>query len=264
MIHGISSPSWGRDAGDVDTGAAADLVLWCGPVAAQNLGTVRWRRPTHVLTVNEGIGGFGSSHFAALGAALGARPLSALADRAGRSLVAAPRVAILGFSAAHGLLEAILRSPDADRVSALGAFDAYYTSHTRQPKPGYLAFCRRAATGGALAIVTTSGQPGGPGPDGQPLHPSGRDSFAPLAAELGQLGPVSPPSSVPPGASVRGRAGFLWADYDQTHKHVQHATTIGPTWTDALIAPALARSAETGDDLAVLAVLTALGFAVLS
>jgi hypothetical protein len=214
-----------------------DVVFWCGPVTAKNLERVPWARPTRVVVVGKGAGGsVSSSAFGELAAELGPRPLDALAKRNGFSLDSVDKVSLLGFSAAHGLMNPILAVPEhRERISAVGAFDAYYTSQNGPPKPGYLAMAERACAGHSLMVVTTSDTAG-------PNYPSGSEAFGRLAKNL-DLGPGQMPEGIqlPPPATLKGRGGFVWADYRDAFKHVEHATKLAPAWSGKFLSPALAR-----------------------
>lgn len=181
--------------------------------------------------MNKGAGGgVGSDAFKKLGAELAAANdgsvLRGLVDDAGPVVVA-------GFSAAHGLIEAILSSPvDFDRVPAVGAFDAYYTSAAKTPKPGYLRFATEAAAGRRALVMTSSLVAG-------PTYPSGADAAAALLAPL-DLSPISL-VDVPPARCERaeGRGGLAWYTYADrtvpTASHVQHATIIAPHFVPQLV-----------------------------
>jgi hypothetical protein len=224
-----------------------DAVIWCGPVSTSNIAGIAWRRPTKIITVS----GNGSSHFANVAAGteeeiesavsgLGALPLSALLDQHG--VPDAERVALMGFSAGHGLIEGILRSPDMERVNALGAFDAYFVGHGQGPKPGYLRFCQRAASGDALAVVTTSSREATSGLNQPPSGPRADLAFGELAAEVGVVS-ISPPAGVPVPSTTQGAGLFVWANYLEEFGHEGHATQLATIWGNALIAPYMAGDA---------------------
>lgn len=207
------------------------VLLWCGPVSSSNLSSARWNgSPPRIITVNKGAGGSVSSDaFKQLGAELaGANDGSVLR---GLGLDSGP-VVVAGFSAAHGLIEAILSSArDFERVPAVGAFDAYYTSAAKTPKPGYLRFAREAAAGRRALVMTSSLVAG-------PTYPSGADAAAALLAPL-DLSPI-PLVDVPPARCERaeGRGGLAWYTYADrtvaTASHVQHATIIAPHFVPQL------------------------------
>lgn len=203
-------------------------LLWCGPVSASNLAAARWNGPApRVVTVNHGAGGsVGSDAFKQLGADLLASGsiLTALGIRGD--------CVVCGFSAAHGLIEAILSSDDFSRVAAVGAFDAYYTSVAKQPKPGYLRFAEAAAAGSRRMIMTSSLVAG-------PTYPSGAEATGALLASI----PLSsaPLVDVPPARCRRAElAGNLrWYTYDDRDvaklSHVQHATVLAPFFVPELV-----------------------------
>ena len=217
----------------------ADVAICCGPVSA--IAGVRWERPTQIVTVNHRdwpgpMDGaprpeiVGSGAFGILAQRLGPRPLSRILEIAG---ISSPgRIALLGFSAAHGLIEPILSSPDAARVNALGAFDAYFTGMNKAIKRGYLAFLERAIAEEVLAVVTTSSNAG-------PDYPAGNASFAVLAAQLG-IASEEPPPGVPEPATMQGAGDFGWADYQFQFAHAAHWNSLAPAWCNAVIAPYLA------------------------
>lgn len=216
-----------------------DLVFWTGPVTARNLSAVRWRRPTKVIVQNSGTGGaIGSSAFASFAQGLGADPLATLASQHGATIDQFERVALAGFSAAHGLIDVVLRrAVSRKRVSVVGSFDAYFTGASRSVKPGYDAFARMACDGARVMVMTTS-HVGGPG------YPPANEAVRPLVDPLG-LQPAELPACITERpATVMGRGGFVWADYANLpslkQSHLRHATRCAPQYFDCLLAPALA------------------------
>lgn len=213
-----------------------NVILLSGPVFPSTLDSVRWIGPApKIIVMNQGLGGIGSSHFAALMKSLGPRPLTAILEKNG---VPNPnKVSLVGFSAAHGGFEVILTSPDASRVSALMAMDAYFTSHEGKtiPKPGYLALAKRAAAGNALMVATTSAFGGV-----TPPYPPGDESFAFLAAKIPGVKPKAPPPGVPAPVSCVGTGLFTWADYKTTFQHAEHANILASKWCSSVLSPYLA------------------------
>lgn len=210
------------------------IVIWSGPVSAAHLKSARMPAGALVTTIGEGVGGIGSSHFAALAAKYGDSLRALLAAR-GIDLDAACTVTLAGFSAAHGLIERLLRGPESARVSALLAADAYYTSTALAPKVGYRAFIERAAAGGALALMTTSTTAGA-------TYPSASEATGALVAGM-SLAPVEVRPPLPEPDRAEGRRGFLWADYGQRFTHREHAVKLAPLYFSHVVTPYLARLA---------------------
>ncbi len=225
------------------------LAIWCGPVQGSTLELAKWSvsPPPRVVTVNSGVGGkIGSSAFAALGAeykAKGGTPLRGLLAAHSIAVDIADPILLFGFSAAHGLIESILATPeDAARVRAVGAFDAYYTSPALTPKPGYLAFLKRAAAGDAGMVMTSSHIAG-------PDYPSGADAARALVGASGvrleylnpsegTVGPATCESANQAGAFewfvYKNRSGGVNAGADLRASHVQHATVLAPHFAPIL------------------------------
>lgn len=209
-----------------------DLLLWTGPVSTSNLNGINWVNPTKIITINQGIGGIGSSHFSALGQSLGSNPVQAILAQYGLSAGDFEHIGIAGFSAAHGLISHVLKSEDAGLIDFVGAFDAYYTGHDKTIKPGYLNFAKRAESGAVTMVMTSSGFAG-------PGYPSGADSVRPMIESL-QLFPVNVPSGVPVPQEALGKGGFIWANYGTSFQHVDHVHKLLVPWMNAIGAKGLA------------------------
>lgn len=175
-----------------------------------------------LLVFSKGVGGIGSSHFSALGQKFGGS-IRELAASRGASLDDFSAVALVGFSAAHGLFESLLRGPDAGRVVVLHAADAYYTGPGLEVKRGYHALLERAGSGNALAILTTSNIAG-------PAYPSGAAAVEKLVADLDLDALELADDALLVPERVQGRAGIVWADYGGKFKHPEHATKLAPLW----------------------------------
>lgn len=207
------------------------IVIWCGPVSASNLAKAKWVSPVQVLTISFS----GSDAGASLGATYkseGGTPLRGLLKRHGIDADTKRTIVLAGFSAGHGLIEQILKDSDADRVGAVGAFDAYYTSAAKKPKPGYLRYAQRAAAGECAMLLTCSHNAG-------PTYPSCADATAALVAGLG-LQPVSvrevPPTIVENASAKGGLTRIVYGDRGGlVTTHVQHATVLAPAFLPSLV-----------------------------
>ncbi len=202
-----------------------DVVVWGGPVygpgasphEAGDIGRVRWKRPTKIVTVSQGIGGIGSSAFAALGDSLDHGPgiLGNLLSSHGIDLADVDQIALAGFSAFHGLASRILAT-EPEKVTAAVFLDACFSAvpESSWPKEGYVAFGAMAARGMALMVYTASA---GGGPGGQYPSSTGsqcmRANVEAAAARAGvPLEAFAPPAPMPPGDGMR--AGQLFGfDY---------------------------------------------------
>lgn len=201
-----------------------NVLLWLGPVSTEIIIPNPKTEPDvppvlpadwAVKTCNKGTnGGTGSDAFKNWALELGPDPISRLAPKASR-------VVIAGFSAAHGAIEVILGRATTDpRIVGLLALDAYYSAwkvHT--PKPGYLAWLQVAMARGLPAWLTTSTHH-------PPQHPSASESIQPLAKAL-ELQEVEVPSALRgeglPVPLARGRGSVVWLDYTAQLKHTDHA-----------------------------------------
>jgi hypothetical protein len=225
------------------------IVLWCGPISASTLEKAPWiGPPPRVLTFNQGIGGVGSSHFSALAGQLAGQGGGSVLRGALKAKGLPPDtdepVMVTGFSAAHGMIEPLLRNEDdASRVVAVGSFDAYYTGPDKTPKPGYQHFAYRASRGLCRMVMTSSHIAG-------PTYPSGAAAAAPLLASLAleEAPRVNVGKAICDAASARGNlAWYVYADRTDLDgagpnlraSHVQHATILAPYF-----APKLASGAE--------------------
>jgi hypothetical protein len=226
-----------------------DVVIWTGPVSASNLKGIAWGRPTKIVTVNhrdwpgpqQGPARpeiTGSNAFGTLAARLGPRPVSAILAAAGVDETP-ERIALMGYSAGHGLMNPILLSEEADRIDAFGAFDAYFTNATKAVKKGYLRHIQRAASGEALAIVTTSS-------NGDVGVPPADKSFALLNELVPGVSAEAPPDGVPEPASYVGTGLYGWADYEARVSHENHVHSLVVPWANATIAPYLAGGTPEG------------------
>lgn len=225
------------------------LILWLGPVSSAYLSGARLPAPSRIVTINHGPnGGIGSSSFSALGKDV--RSARELLGRHSVDLDECETLTIAGFSAAHGLIEILMRDEETrERCIALVAADAYYTGATAAIKPGYDAFCRLAVAGEKLAVFSSS-------PIAGPTYPSCTDSLAPLMGQF-ELRPVSVTLDPPPAESFRA-GGLWWLQYAEgpPKGHEMHAKQVAPAVLTHFVAPILApRTGSTFDDaLAAVAV----------
>lgn len=246
------------------------VVLWIGPVQASTLELARWPSPApQIVTIGAGAnGGIGSNAFAQLGIDYRHRartPLRGALEAHGVDPDTNDRILVCGFSAAHGLIETILNTPaDRERVSAVGAFDAYYTGAAGTPKPGYRAFAELAANGARSMVMTSSNIPGGVG------LPTGADAAGKLLAGLGLE--FIPPRNIGKAVCERaeGRGNLAWYVYaDRDDKpdptanakatHVQHATVLAPVFAPEIAgaAPRIEGASSSGAGKVALAIVVA-------
>lgn len=256
-----------RQASGGSQDIAQDLALWCGPVSSE-LSRVVWRRPTATRIINEGVGGIGSSAFGSLASQLAPGIADKLID-AGRS-GPAPRLAgdpahvlLAGFSAAHGLINPLLKEPESlARVSALGAFDAYYG---RSIKLGYQAACKRAVAGQMLLVATTSDSPD---PRVGSAHEGWRtllDTLPLQALPLSELEPLRLEPRLVEGAEAWHAGLFLYL-HAPASKHIDHAKSFAPALVERLVVPYFAGlespiAERRGSVLGLLALLVGMAYA---
>jgi hypothetical protein len=226
-------------------------VIWSGPVSASNLAGARLPLPSKIVTVNQGAaGGIGSSSFSALGRNAGS--VRELLAKRGVDLDDCASLTLAGFSAAHGLIEVLLRDPETlERVSALVATDAYYTGGAGRVKEGFAAFAAKAAAGKRLAVFSSS-------PIAGAGYPSCTDSLGPLMDRF-DLAPVRVKLDPQPARAFR-RRGLWWLQYDQgpPDGHVMHAKQVAPEILSEIVAPYLSAWAATSSRSDALALVAAL------
>jgi hypothetical protein len=216
------------------------FVLWCGPISARTLPADLFPPGSHVLTVNEGDGGIGSSAFARLGERYGSLETLARAHRL--ELGDFDRVIIASFSAGWGLVEKLLQD-DPTLPDVLLAADSYYTGSGLGRKPGYAALCERAARGEALAVLSCSTIAG----PGYPSSDAGLEALlAPLELEPLPDPPLPYSTTLPRPEETLGRASLLWLRYGTRLEHAQHATRLAPELVRALVTPYLEGRAPPG------------------
>lgn len=216
-----------------------NCLIWCGPVSRSNLSRAVLPAESHVEVFNEGDDGIGSSAFARLGRQFGS--LRRLLGSRGVNLDDCATVTLAGFSAAHGLIEVLLRDPESfERTDVLLAADAYYTGPSKTPKPGYRAYVDRAIAGQALCVLSTSSNAG-------PGYPSSDDAVRELVRDLG-LSHRPPPGELgeelPVPADTVGAGGMLWLRFQDRLTHAEHATRLAPVLLSNLVTPYLERRAE--------------------
>jgi hypothetical protein len=220
-----------------------NLIAWVGPVSSSNLGPVP--STAKLATVNRGIGGgIGSTDFRML-ATLDGYPLERAAKSAGIHWDDVERLIILGFSAAHGWMDPVLREARyRERIVLVGACDAYFTNALLARKTGYAAAAADAIDGKYPFVMTSS-------PVAGPDYPSGNAAVAAFVAPFA-LEQRDVPTWCPPGAlagQAQGSGLFTWIPYDNAggnlkHAHVKHATEVAPALLSAVGAPLLAASGD--------------------
>lgn len=227
------------------------LLLWSGPVSAANVAGAALPADSRLLVVNQGIDAknpIGSTAFANVGRKY--ETLRAFCSARGVDVGQFDTVSLAGFSAAHGLLELLLRDEDsAGRTTALLAFDAYYTSSALRVKPGYRAFCERAVRGRALCVLSSSTFAG-------QNYPSCDRAVRELVRDL-PLVESQCPARLRAALSAAGlqlplqtliAGGLIWLRYGETLKHAEHATRLASPVLTSLLTPYLTAQAAAGDD----------------
>lgn len=139
-----------------------DVVFFLKAVPTGNDRAVAWPRPTKLIAIDPGVYRCGGTD--PLCSSAYTRLWSALRDPAtGRVLpnllrkyasgIDVERIAFMGFSAAHGLLDPLAENAeDRARISAYLLLDATFGGS----KDGYKAFAREAAAGDRLLFTATS------------------------------------------------------------------------------------------------------------
>lgn len=206
---------------------AKDLAIWCGPVTAKNLQSVTWKRPTQLAVVNEGAGGIGSSAFSRLASELGAPFVTSIAR--GAKWTGPGRIAVMGFSAAHGLMAHALDDGSLPLVAAWGSFDSWYG---RGAERAHNAAADLAADSRLLACFTCSDS-------ADPRVGPASKYVLPLVTRH-RMARIDP-KAMGLDASFRAwKRGRLFVAHGPDSKHVSHATEVAPAVAGALIAPELA------------------------
>lgn len=215
------------------------LIIWAGPVSTAHLKGAVLPVPARVVTVNRGIGGIGSGHFAALGHSIG----GSVAELLGRKRIdpdKAETISLVGFSAAWGLFEVLLRDPVSfGQIDALIGLDSYYTGEGLTPKPGYTAFVRAAAEGKKLCVLTTSGHRGA-------AYPSSQDAVGALLEAVPLVAEPCPELPTAPEQCL-GAGGLRWLRYGMRLAHGEHATKLGPPLVSKVLTPFLRARAGWDD-----------------
>lgn len=220
------------------------LLIWGGPVFADTPKKVQWPEGDVVDVV--AVTGNGSSYFGQLAESLrgpDGRILRNLAASRGKNLDSYDKVVLAGFSAFHGLANEILKS-DTDRVDAMISLDSCFSAINSPRKEGYARFAQKAASGGALFLLTIG--PGGGVGSGATLGPGGVDfssAYDCVMASVkgaGPLSPFTPPSGLPtPDAALRN-GGLIVLDY-RRYRHDQHINELGVPILQNYLVPWLQR-----------------------
>ncbi len=237
------------------------LLLWTGPVSTYDLRHVVWPVPVDVLVFSSGpSGGIGSSSFAQLAASVTdptGHLLPTLLAHARTDAGHYDRVAVAGFSAAHGLMSPLLGA-DGDSLAGAVCLDACFSDPRRLVKPGYLAYGTRAARGERLFVMSASSGGGlgsghtiGPGvPDYSTGYACMLSTFDAAAAQAG-ASPTSIDRSLPPGlppitdpkGSARQAGLFTALDYHDQYKHGDHVHVLAKPILEAYLGPLFAGQA---------------------
>lgn len=244
-----------------------DLVILAGPVQRSNLDGVQWGdRVPHIELYNTGPGGgYASSDFAALASQMqgpDGRILPTLLASRGLDRGQFEKVALVGFSAAHGLFAPLLAA-DGDQIDAAICLDACFGAAGAPRKDGYVSFGRRAAFGSKLMVMTASA-----GQNAPPLPPSTTGYECVLANATEAAGPLlhafTPPEGVPPttqGQSLRA-GDLIVLDYRGEYQHGDHINRFGPQIVQAFLVPYLNESGALANAAALLVGMAA-GFAAM-
>lgn len=220
------------------------LVIWTGPISDSHLPEDCLPPDSRRLTINEGVGGIGSGHFAALGRRYGT--LAGLCERKGIDLAEPETVTLASFSAGWGLVERLLQDTDSrERVTALLACDSYYTGASLTPKPGYGAATRAAAAGRMLAVLSSSEFEGAGYPSCQAAVGALLEPLEPLESVPAPAGlPVTDSRGILPAPTeTRARGGLLWLKYGTRLEHGHHGSRLARVLMRALVTPYLTRRA---------------------
>jgi hypothetical protein len=218
------------------------LVVWCGPVSSFNLKGIDWPDGVDVAVVGKGQnGGIDSASFGLLAEKYrdaSGRILPGLMQKVGYLISDYERVAIMGYSAAHGLMAQVLRDDaDGPYVAAAVSIDACFSSATSIPKQGYVDFAARAARSESLFVLA--------GTAGDANGVTGW-RCASVNAEKGAgaagipLGPANVRAPVPVPKSAEGAGSLLALDYSGIFSHAQVVPKLTAPIVNAYLLPYLA------------------------
>ncbi len=240
------------------------LLLWGGPVFADTPKKVSWPEEDQVDVVP--VTGNGSSYFGQLAESYrgsDGRILRNLVASKGRNLDDYDKVVLAGFSAFHGLANSILDA-DTDLVDAMISLDSCFSAISSPGKRGYAKFARKAASGGALFVLTI-GPGGGPG-SGATLGPGGVDfssAYDCVMESVKGAGPLysfSPPDTLPAPDQALKNGGVIVLDY-RKYRHDQHINELGVPILQSYLVPWLQRP-NLLVPLAIVGSLIAIGWAL--
>lgn len=224
------------------------FLLWSGPVYADTPDKVVWQSDVEKLVLS----GAGSSYFGQLAESLRdgqGRILPNILAKMGKTRADYDKVAVAGFSAAHGLLAPLLLS-DGDDIDAAILIDSCFSAMETPAKPGYVSFARRAGAGSRLMVMSI-GPGGGPG-SGATVAPGNADfsSAIDCATEstrsAGTFSPFPLPEGMPPMAAQPLRSGgCILLDYRE-YRHDQHIGQLAVPMMQVFLAPYLAGGGIVG------------------
>jgi hypothetical protein len=221
------------------------LLIWGGPVFADTPSKVQWQSPVDIIAVT----GNGSSYFGQLAdqyRGADGRILRNLVAAHGKKLDDYGKVALAGFSAFHGLANAVLDS-DSDLVDAMVSIDSCFSAIGSPAKKGYLKFASKAGRGSGLLVMTIG--PGGGVGSGATLGPGGEDFSSAIdcvmasTASAGHFSKESVEGDLPQpdSGSALVSGGVVLLDY-RRFRHDQHIHYLAIPVMDAYLAPFLAQT----------------------
>jgi len=225
------------------------LFVWCGPVSSFDLKGITWPAGTSIAVYGHGpSGGISSADFGLAAAkyrGANGRILPNLVAKVGYDIANFDRIAVAGFSAAHGLLAQVLRDDaDGKYVDAALSEDACFSSPTSISKPGYTQYSARAARGEKLFVhVGTAGDY--QGVTGWQCALTNAAAGAKAAGM--SLASVGVPSGVPAPKSALGVGDLVALDYSGVLSHKQVVPALTAPLVNAYLLPYL-RGADFGGE----------------
>ncbi len=217
-------------------------LIWSGPVYADTPNKVQWSTDVEVIPIT----GNGSSWFSSYAAKMtgpDGRILPQILASVGKQRSDYDKVAIAGFSAAHGLYSPLLGA-DGDSIDAAILIDSCFSAMGSPAKTGYASFARRAGAGERLMVLTI-GPGGGPGsgatisPD-TPDFSSATDCAMASTASAGTFSPYTPPDGLPPEQAQALRCGGCILLPYLEYRHDQHINQLAVPVMQVFLAPYLA------------------------
>jgi hypothetical protein len=227
-----------------------DVIIWIGPVFASTPSEVTWLHPTESIALT----GEGSTFFSNLAESLrgpDGHILPQILAKAGKTRADYRKIAVAGFSAAHGLMPKLLDA-DGDDIAACVAIDSCFSAMGSLEKAGYVSFSRRAASGEKLMVFTVG--PGGGVGSGATVAPGNDDFSTAIDCVMAQAGsaPLAPTTIEPPlpvPASPPMKAGGLFVLDYREFRHDEHIHRLAVPVMSAYLAPYLDGELSVGAPL---------------